>query len=121
MRVCSIEQARLRTNVCAISAESPLVSCNWRDGPLKSVLVLHTLHLDGLRRGGSHQVEHAAQHGQQQEGSLGVHAVDGAHHRRTGGRHPEDERPDGVQVKLRGQDAHCGNTLYRGLGFSYKQ
>lgn len=44
--------------------------------------------------GGSHQVEHAAQHGQQQEGSLGVHTVDGAHHRRTGGRHAEDEGPD---------------------------
>ena len=51
----------------------------------------------------SHQVQHAAQHGQQQEGSLCAHIVDGADYRRTGGRHAEDERPDGVQVKLRRQ------------------
>lgn len=56
---------------------------------------------------GPHQVEHAAQHGQQQEGSLGAHIVDGAHYSRTGGRHAEDERPDGVQVKLR-RHTHTG-------------
>lgn len=55
---------------------------------------------------GSYQVEHAAQHGQQQEGSLRVHAVDGSHHSGAGGRHAEDERPDGVQVKLMGQDTN---------------
>ncbi len=49
---------------------------------------------------GSHQVEHATQHGQQQEGGLCVHIVDGAHYCCTGGRHAKDERPDGVQVKL---------------------
>jgi len=50
-----------------------------------------------------HQVEHAAQHGQQQEGRLHVHAVDRAHHGATGGRDAEDESPDGVQVELRGR------------------
>lgn len=49
---------------------------------------------------GSHQVEHAAQHGQQQEGSLGVNIVDGADYGRAGRRHAKDERPDRVQVKL---------------------
>lgn len=49
----------------------------------------------------SDQIEHAAQHGQQQEGGFIANAVDGADHRPTGGRHPEDERPDGIQVKLR--------------------
>ena len=68
-------------------------------------------------RGAPHQVEHAAQHGQQQEGGLGVHVVDGAHQRPAGGRDAEDERPDGVQVELRGQ-GHTGvihshkNTLH---------
>lgn len=52
---------------------------------------------------GPHQVEHAAQHGQQQEGRLGVHVVDGAHDRPAGGRDAKDEGPDGVQVKLRRQ------------------
>lgn len=51
--------------------------------------------------GGPHQVEHAAQHSQQQKGSLGVYVVDGAHYCRAGGRHAKDECPDGVQVKLR--------------------
>lgn len=77
--------------------------CN---GSLKCVLGVHKFIAKGLSCDGSHQVEHAAQHGQQQEGSLGVHAVDGAHHRRAGGRHAKDERPDGVQVKLREQDTH---------------
>lgn len=57
---------------------------------------------------GSHQVEHAAQHGQQQKSRLGAHAVDGAHHCPTGGRYTEDECPDGVQVKLRGKTHKLG-------------
>lgn len=49
------------------------------------------------------QVEHAAQHGQQQEGSLGTDIVDGANYCCTRSWHSKDEGPDGVQVKLRWQ------------------
>lgn len=57
---------------------------------------------------GSHQVEHAAQHGQQQESSLSANTMDGGHHRPTGCRHAKDEGPDRVQVKLREQTQTLG-------------
>lgn len=47
-----------------------------------------------------HQVQHAAQHGQQEEGCLRTHVVNGTHHCGTRGWNPKDKRPDGVQVKL---------------------
>lgn len=56
-----------------------------------------------------HQVQHAAQHGQQEEGCLSAHIVDGAHHRGTGGWNPKDERPDGVQIKLHRHRKHVAS------------
>lgn len=48
----------------------------------------------------THQVEHAAQHGQEQERCFSAHVVNGAHHCSTGGRDAKYKRPDRVQVKL---------------------
>lgn len=45
-------------------------------------------------KAGAHQVEHAAQHGQKQEGSLGTDIVDGANYCCTRGWHSKDEGPD---------------------------
>lgn len=42
----------------------------------------------------AHQVEHAAQHGQKQEGSLSTDVVDGANYCCTRGWHSKDEGPD---------------------------
>lgn len=56
-----------------------------------------------IKKDGPHQIKHAAQHGQKQEGSLSTDIVDGANYCRTRGRHSKDECPDWVQVKLRGQ------------------
>lgn len=66
------------------------------------------LHSSNRRLKVSHQIEHAAQHGQQQEGRLGAHAVNGAHHRPTGGRNPKDEGPDGIQIKLKSTNTQSG-------------
>lgn len=41
-----------------------------------------------------HQVEHAAQHGQKQEGSLSTDIVDGANYCCTRGWNSKDEGPD---------------------------
>ncbi len=48
----------------------------------------------------THQVEHAAQHCQEQERCFSTHAVNGAHHCSTGGWDAKYKRPDRVQVKL---------------------
>lgn len=48
----------------------------------------------------THQVKHAAQHGQEQERCFSAHVVNGAHNCSAGGRDAKYKRPDRVQVKL---------------------
>lgn len=59
----------------------------------------------------SHQVEHAAQHGQEQEGCLGANAVDRSHHCPTRSWDAEDESPEGVQVKLRDTHTNANSEM----------
>lgn len=70
---------------------------------LKTQLCQVCIHVNFNKKDGAYQIKHAAQHGQKQEGSLSADIVDGANYRCTGGWHSEDEGPDRVQVKLRGQ------------------
>lgn len=60
-------------------------------------LGMHIFEAGGLE---THQVEHAAQHGQEQERCFSAHVVNAAHHCSTGGRDAKYKRPDRVQVKL---------------------
>lgn len=52
------------------------------------------IYVDCIKKDGPHQIKHAAQHGQKQEGSLSTDIVDGANYCCTRGWHSKDKRPD---------------------------
>lgn len=57
-------------------------------------IIITTIINNNKNKDSAHQVEHAAQHGQKQEGSLSTDIVDGANYCRTRGWHSKDEGPD---------------------------
>lgn len=58
------------------------------------IIIITTIINNNTNKDSPHQVEHAAQHGQKQEGSLSTDIVDGANYCCTRGWHPKDEGPD---------------------------